>query len=216
MRGARSIRGDHRPAVGELLREPLAPGDHRLDRQRHPGAQRGTLAGRAVVPDRRFHVHLGADAVAGVLADQPVLARGADRMLDRMRDVTKASPWHCLPDARPHRLLACVEERLIRRLDLADADGERRVSMPPVQDRPAVNGEHVPRLQPGVLPGDAVHDDLVDGGADTRWIPEVAKERGHRPRGPDLALRDRVEVTRAYPGAHRLPAVSYTHLTLPT
>src|SRR6202035_895248 len=73
VRGAGPVRGDDRPAIVKLDDVPLATGDHRLDRQRHPGAQPRPLPWRSVVSDDRVHMHLGTNAVPGVFTDQPVI-----------------------------------------------------------------------------------------------------------------------------------------------
>ena len=50
VRGPGPVDGDDRPPVVKLGDMPAAAGDHRLDRQRHPGPQPRPLPGRPVVP----------------------------------------------------------------------------------------------------------------------------------------------------------------------
>src|SRR4051812_42654353 len=138
------VLGHHGPLVVELDRLVGAEGQHRLDRDRHARDQPGALAGLAVVGQERFHVHLGADAVAAVVLDDPVLhavglRRGQDRPLDRVRHVRE-------PVADPQRLDARVHggprgrgERGVLGGDATGGNGHGRVAVPAVQDRAAVD-----------------------------------------------------------------------------
>src|SRR3990170_4905395 len=138
--------------------QPLATAPGSPSRARPP-------AGPAVVQDVGLLVHLGADAVPAVLLDDPVAALGPDVRLDGVADVGDAASEPGRGEAAPHRLLADPQQLSDLAGHLTHGDGARRVAAPSVQDRPAVDGDDVAVLQ-GARAGDAVHDLVVDRGAD--------------------------------------------------
>ena len=73
-----------------------------------------------------------------------------------------------LGQALPERGFAHLEQPGQLGGDLPHADGEGRVPVPAVDDGAAVDGDDVALAQHDVRAGDAVHDDLVDRGADRR------------------------------------------------
>src|SRR6202044_3328682 len=77
--------------------------------------------------------------------------------------------------------------------DRPDADRAGRVAVPAVEDRAAVDRDQVPGLELGAVPGDAVHDLVVDGGADRRRITVIALEGRDGAGLADFPLGDRVE-----------------------
>ena len=97
--------------------------------------------------------------------------------------------------------------------DLADRHGDRRVAVPAVDDRPAVDRDHVAVAEDGRRRRDAVHDLVVDRRADRRREAVVAEERRRRARPPQItsraiasrsAVRDaRARPRRAAPRARR-------------
>src|SRR5438132_6167624 len=83
--GKAAVEGADRPVVGVAPRAPVANVYHGLDRYHHAGAEDGAGVWSAVVGYLRVLVHVAADAVADVLADDgeafsfdPGLNGGAD------------------------------------------------------------------------------------------------------------------------------------------
>src|SRR5690606_33870486 len=148
------------------------------------GDQLGALAAAPVdvVQQVRVHVHLGADAVAAVVLDDPVLAAAglglaAGVGLDGAGDVHEPVALLHGRDAGPHRLLRHPGQlHQLRGVTGADEGREGRVAVPAVDDRAAVDGDDVAVLEDDVVGGDAVHHDLVDRGADRRGEAAVAEE----------------------------------------
>ena len=148
----------------------------------------------AVVRHRRVHVHLGADPVADVLPHDPVPAAGPRARLDRVRDVAQPVSGPGLGQAGPQRPLTGPQQRGVLVADRPDADGAGGVTVPAIQDRAAVDRDQVSGREPGLGAGDAVHDLVVDRGADRRRVPVVPLERGDGTGRADLPLGDRVQV----------------------
>src|SRR5438270_5841064 len=113
--------------------------------------------------------------------------------------VTQAFPAAVLAggDPGPHRVLRDLDHPFDLRIDLPDADGDRRVAVPAVHDGTAVEGDHVAVAQYLLRRRDRVHDLLIYAGADRGRIAVVPLERGHRSGGPDGLLGERVEVAGA-------------------
>ena len=97
-------------------------------------------------------VHLGADAVADVLLDDPVvvavpLARRDDAVLDRRAHGIQATrPTRERGDAGPHGVLGGVDEgEVLGAAGVAAADDDRDggVAVPAVDDRAAVDRDEV-------------------------------------------------------------------------
>src|SRR5437764_8043293 len=72
MRRQASIRRHNRPPVVQLANLITALRDHRLDRQRHAGAQRQSLAGRPIVLDLRVLVQRAAHTMTDILAHHTI------------------------------------------------------------------------------------------------------------------------------------------------
>src|SRR5690606_17877912 len=109
VRGRLAIRRADGPAVGvhgDLLR---AAGDHRLDAERHPGAE--LLAGppAAEVRHLRVFVHAPPDPVADEVAHDAVATRLAVR-LHRVADVADPVPLHPITYALVERLFRRAQE----------------------------------------------------------------------------------------------------------
>ncbi len=105
-------------------------------------------------------------------------------------------------DAAPHGLAGHLRERGDLGGDLPDRDGGGRVAVPALDDGTAVDGDDV-TLGEHPLPGDAVHDLVVDRGADRPREAVVALEGRHGTAGADVVLGDRVELGGADAGADR-------------
>ncbi len=108
--------------------------------------------------------------------------------------------------AGPHRVLGDLRHAAQVGCDLADADGDRRVAVPAVEHRAAVDARSGRRRASTCRrAGDGVHDLLVDRGADRRRVAVVALERrdgagGRGSRYSAIASRSAVET----PGRDRL------------
>ena len=75
-------------------------------------------------------------------------------------------------------------------------DRDRRVAVPAVDDRAAVDRDHV-ALDERPVAGDAVDDLVVHRRADGGREAVVAQERRRRAGGADAVLGDRVELARS-------------------
>ena len=97
--------------------------------------------------------------------------------------------------------------------DLADRDGDRGVAVPAVDDRAAVDRDHV-AVGEHADAGDAVHDLVVDRGADGAGERRVAValERRDAAVRADVVLGERVELaggdTRPHRGAQQLEGLA--------
>ena len=69
-----------------------------------------------------------------------------------MADVAEPVADEAGGDAAPHRLFADIEHALDGGIDLADAGGERRVAVPAVDDRAAIDRDDVALVQDVVVP----------------------------------------------------------------
>src|ERR1022692_1070426 len=96
----------------------------------------------------------------GVLLDHAITACLAHARLHRVRDVAEPAAGLRLRQSPPQRGLAHLQQACVLRGDIADADGDRRVPVPPGHDRAAVDGDDVAISQAPLLARDAV-DDLL-------------------------------------------------------
>ncbi len=184
MGGPALVVREDRPVVREDVRLRRAQADHGLDRDAEARHQLGALAALAgdVVQQVGVHVHLGADAVAAVILDDPVLAAGraglaADVALDRPGDVHQAVAVPHGRDAGPHGLLGHPGElEQLRSVTGAHEGREGRVAVPAVHDGAGVDRDDVAVLQDRLLVRDAVDDDLVHRGADGGGEAAVPEE----------------------------------------
>ena len=202
----RAVGGHHGPLVVQLDRlVGAAAGEHRLDGEDGPDLEPQPGARLPDVRHEGIHVHRGADAVTTVVGHDAV--RGAlrpGRALEGVRDVAEPSAGADLLDACPHGRPARRRELLVIRADRPDGDGHRGITVPAVEDRPAVDRDQVALGQLRRGGRDAVHDLLVDRRTDRGGEAEVALERRHGAGIPDRGLGDGVEVGGAQTGPHRL------------
>ena len=96
-----------------------------------------------------------------------------------MRDVGQPIARHHRRDSGLQRFPGRRAERFVGRIQCVDPEGDRGVTMPPVQHRAAVNGHQVAGSKNFRGGGDAVHHPVVHRGADRRRIPVVAQEGRH-------------------------------------
>ena len=98
-----------------------------------------------------------------------------------MRDVGELAAQLRGGQAGPHRLVADPDQVEQLRGDLSDRDRDRRVAVPAIHDRPAVDRDDVALAQDLLLVRDPVYDLLVDGGADAGREALIALERRDAP-----------------------------------
>src|SRR3954454_7852148 len=217
MRGHGAVHRARRPAVGvgadvvdrsvpaaaldarAQLRADLA--EHRLDGQDQSLAQLDAPSPAAVVVYLRLLVHPPADSMADEGADDVESLRFRV-LLHRRADVAEVLARTHLGDGRLEALPRRIDEDLRLRRDLADRHRNRAVAHEALQDRAEVETDDVSLLQLGPV-GDAVHDDVIDGGADHRGIGReahrrVALEGRLRAAFGQLLFRHRVELRRRH------------------
>ena len=199
----RSVGGHDRPFVGEHGRLRSAEVEHRLERKRHPGLDLEPAARCAVVWDVRGFVHLLADPMPDVLADdaETMRFRGC---LHGVTDVAEALAHPRLAQPIPQGLFCGVYELLHLVGDVANRGGEGCVTVPPLVDRPGVDRNDVSVSQ-HIVPGDAVHDRPVRGGADRRREPVVPEERRSTAVVPHHFRADGVEGRSSHPRGDSRP-----------
>ena len=154
-------------------------------------------------------MHLAADAVAAVAshdAELAVVARlgGVGPGLDRVRDVGEPVAGHHRGDARLHRLSGGLRQRLVDRDQRPDAERDRGVAMPAVEDRAAVDGHQIARRQHLACRRNAVHHTVIDRRADAGREAVVAEERRDAAAVADHGFGDLVELQRRHPRGGRL------------
>ncbi len=203
MRRPGAVVGHHGPVVLERVVGLIAGHHHRLDGQRQPLHQARPATRAAVVRHVGRLVHRTSDAVSDVVLDDAQVTLTAHVALHRVRDVGDPSAQPGGTDAVPHRLLGDPHQLARLRGDRTHRHGQGGVAVPPVDDGAAVDGDDVP-VGEGALPRDAVHDLVVDRGADRAGKAVVALERGRRAAGADVILRDRVELAGGDPGLDRV------------
>ena len=133
-----------------------------------PGHELRAAAGPAVVEHVRVLVHLGADAVAAVVVDDPVGVRlGGDRLLDGGADVGQPPAGDRPGQPGPHRPLGHVEQRGVLGRGLPHRHGDGGVAVPALRGSRRSRWRCCrPRPARAVGARDAVHDLVVDRGAD--------------------------------------------------
>ncbi len=176
LRRQRSVARHRRPAVAEDLHVRAAQVDHRLDREEHAGAQRHALAATAVVQDVGLVVEQPAEPVAAEVAHhRAALALGVG--LDGGADVAGRRTLAHDGDAAHHRLVRHLHEALGATRHLADEVHARRVPVPAVDDEGDVDVDDVAVLQRLAI-GQAVADDVVEGGANRFAVAPVVERGG--------------------------------------
>jgi hypothetical protein len=156
----------------------------------------------------RVLVHPAADAVADVLAHDPV-AVGLGVALDGPAYVAQVTALAALLDGALQALLGDADELEEFGVNLAHRHGRRRVADEAVQGRADVNREDV-ALPERVVGREAVDDLLVDGGADGVGEAVVALEGRQGPGVADHALGRAVHVERRHAGLNH-PAQLLEH-----
>jgi hypothetical protein len=147
-------------------------------------------------------VHLAADAVAHVVLDDAVLAGRPDAALHRVRDVRQSRAGPGGGQALPQRPLAVADQLGDPRGDGTDTHRQRGVGVPPADAGAAVDGHQIAVPQDPRRARDAMHDLVVDTGADRRGEAVVTEERRDGPGGADPGAGDGVQVGGADTGCH--------------
>ena len=120
-----------------------ADGEHRLNCQAVPFGQGQTLAASAVVGHLGGLMHGTADAMSHVGSDDPV-PRPQGNILNGAGDLFDGGPRSGGGDAGIQGLTGYRHQALRLRSALADHKAARPVSMPPLPDRPRVDGDERP------------------------------------------------------------------------
>ena len=199
---ALSVRHARRPAVfvdGDL---PRARGDHRFDADDGTGAEPHARSALPVIGDGRVLVHLPADAVPDVFAHDRKAVRFRMR-LHRCADVVQRRACTQVFDRLPEALLGDAHELLLFLADGADRKSARPVAVEPVFIGAQIDADDVALFENDVLRGDAVHDDLVDGGADACGVAAIAEAGRFGAARTDVLARDPVQLGGRDPRPHR-------------
>ena len=117
-----------------------------------------------------------------------------------VRDVGQARAGADRRDPGLQRLLARRGQGEVGGRSGARHQRDRRVAVPPVDDRPAVDRQQVAVGEDLGVRRDAVHDLVVHRGADRRRVAVVAEERRHAAPVADDLLGQRVQLAGADPG----------------
>ncbi len=133
-----------------------------------------------------------ADAVADELAHHREALR-LDVLLHRVADVRQMAAGAHLLDRQLERLAGHLEQPAGLARHLADREGARRVAVVALVEDAAVDADDV-ALDQRLLGRDAVHDDVVDRGAQGRRIAAVVEEGRHPAGGADRLLGVAVEL----------------------
>lgn len=136
------ISGDRCPPVVEDGDLACASTDHGLERQHVAGPDAWTGPGSAGVVDRRRLVHRPPNPVTREAFGEVIPRLGDDAAHDGAV-VTEASARDDRGDSGSKSVLGGLDESPRRRVDGADADGERRVAVPTLDDRAAVHRDHI-------------------------------------------------------------------------
>src|SRR3989304_9921357 len=174
--GQPPVQRPHRPVVRIALRPPVAGVDHRLDSDDHPLFEDGPGLRVAdnVVRHLRVLVHLAADAVTDVLADDGE-ALTFDVRLDGSADLPQPRPRPGGAEAAVQRLPRHFNEPQRLRRYVSHARGQRRIGNEPLVDAAQVYADDV-AVGDLAIARDAVDDLIVHGHAHGGGVSLVAQE----------------------------------------
>ena len=203
MRRAGPVGGHDGPFVVQDAGARGAQGQHGFDGQHRSGDQQWTPPGFALVGQERVHVHPLTDGVPAVTGDDAIAAAvllfgGAGALLDRVRDVRQAVPHHHGGDTGLHRVAGGLRQRRVGGYQVPDAEGDRGVAVPAVDDCAAVDRHQVAVPQHLVGSRDAMHHPVVHRRADARRKAVIAQEGRRSTRLPDNALGHLVKLLGGY------------------
>src|SRR5439155_221160 len=186
----------------------------RLDRYAEALADRwvGVSARRLVVRHLRLLVHRPTDSVTDVVLDDAEALR-AYVLLDRGADVADPTAHLGVGDTDAEGFFGDPHEALRLGRDLPDRERDRRVGVPPVDDRAGIDAHDVAFPQLPLRRGDAMDDLFVDRGADrprkSRWdlaldrMPVIAEEGAGGVRPSEHLGGDAIELRGRDPRANR-------------
>src|ERR1051326_970928 len=194
---------DGGPAVFQNSCLGLAGVHHRFDGDDHAFAQPGAVPAGTEVRDLRVLVEPRPDTVSDEFADHAE-AVGFHQFLHRRSDIA-----HSVADAR--RFDAAVQRVSRDRQQLLDfrlqpvADRHRhcRIAVEAVEHHAAVDGNNVSRVQLALLRRDAVHDLVIDRGAQAAGIVVIPLESRLGPELADLLLGRALQIHRGDPGPNQ-------------
>jgi len=181
------------PAVIVDLNSPRTARDHWLDRNNETRFEPLTVARLPIVGHLRLFVQGSTDAVADELADHAVAGRlGA--LLHRRANVPQSS-------VRPHgrngvfkTAAGDLHQTLRLFTEGADAEGHCGIAVITVEQHTAVDAHQISILEAVLAVGDAVDDDVVDRGAESRRKAPIALEGRSPSLGTDHPLRELVQL----------------------
>lgn len=191
--GAFAVAGDDGPVVLPHIPFDAAQGEHGFDGEDHAFFDDGVVGGgRIVVGDDEAGVELAAYAVAGEVAHHAVAEAGGVLFDDAADDVDFAAGAYGLHGA-VEGFFGAFNEQAGFFVDVADEQGLVGVAVHIVQVGGDVQVEDVAVFEDGGV-GDAVADDLVEGGADGLGEAPVVDGGGVGPVVADVFVDEYVNV----------------------
>ena len=170
--GKRTVFGNHRPAVGEDAQVAFALVNHRFDSKNHAGLQNQALAFAAVVQDLRGFVKAASDAVAAKFLHDGI-ARVFGNLLAGVADIAERGAGFDGSDACHHGFVGNVNQALGDGGNFADGKHAAGIAVEAVFFDGQVDVDDVAFFERLVV-GNAVADDVVDGGAAGFGVGRVA------------------------------------------
>src|SRR2546428_5432834 len=200
--GETAVEGADGPIVGVAFGAPVADVDHGLDRDDHAGPQDGAGVGRAVVRDLRVLVHVAADAVPDVLADDGE-ALAFDPGLDGGADLADAGGAARGRNAPPEGLAGYLDELLGLRRQSSGTEGDGHVGDESFVGAADVDAHDI-AVRYLAVAGNAVDDLVVHRDADCGRVGRlpVLEEGGDDAALFELAAGGLVDALPHYPRPH--------------
>ena len=174
--GKRTVFGNHCPAVGEDAQVAFALVNHRFDSKNHAGFQNQALAFAAVVQDLRGFVKAASDAVAAKFLHDGI-ARVFGNLLAGVADIAERGAGFDGGDACHHGFVGNINQALGDGGNFADGKHAAGVAVEAVFFDGQVNVDDVAFFK-GLIVGNAVADNVVDGSAAGFGIRRVAVVQG--------------------------------------
>ena len=173
-------------------------GDHRLDGQHQTGAEQRPRSGCAVIGNLGLLVHFLPDPVTDQIADDPVpVLLGVG--LDSIADIADVVALLHRRDAEHEALLGDAHQALGRFGNRSDRERNRRVRDVAFERRPDIDREQLALAQ-NARARDAVHDLIIDRGANRVFVAVVADERGNAAKRADRVLGEAIDIARRHAG----------------
>jgi len=203
MGGRTAVARDYAPLIGEHIERACTQGDHGLNGEAPPILDELAVAAIAIIGHLRVFVHVATDTVTDEFAHHSIALR-LTVTLYGIADVAEAMTGDGLLDAFVEGLLRGGQKltHLVRNGTYTERVAG--VSTETVELGAAVHRDDI-ALPKGGIVGDAVHHDLVDGGADGGGESRPvgigeALECGLRSIIPNDLFGEDVQLTRSHPG----------------